>query len=94
MKRLIQAFLTGLQEGCRPLLVVMLRLLRALGNSGLLLLAGFGAITLSTRMGEGASGMSLLGQGLMIGAALYGGVAMLQAWLGLFRAARCPEKRS
>ena len=83
-----RSFIDGLTAGIRPFLAVLPGLLRAMGVSVAMMLGGAGMLVLGRGMEPPISLLLiLLGEGLMIGAGLLGGVASVRAWLALFRAA-------
>ena len=87
--KLIQEFMAGFRDGCRPFVRVMPSYLRTIALSILMVLAGVGTIAIRTTMTEPfAVVMQVLGEGLLIGGALLGAIACLRAWWELFRKCR------
>jgi len=87
--KLMQAFMAGIREGCRPFARVMPRYLGTMALSVLMVLAGIGTIAIrATLTGPFAVAMQVLGEGLMIAGALLGAIASLRAWWELFRESR------
>lgn len=88
-------FAGGFRAGCAPFQKVLLRLLRSMAASVVMLLTGAGVIAIGNAMTEPVSiALRILGEGLLIAGAVLGAVASVQAWIDLFRASSFWGNRS